>query len=84
MQQEDRSIEAYVSKPTDTPIIKLNRMDYVKVSGKILRSTRDNLEKYIEYASRNLGSGVTAGDCLEHGLNMLFSRDAGFKKWLKR
>jgi len=27
---------------------------------------------------------VTSGDCLEHGLKLLFDRDAGFKEWLKQ
>lgn len=65
------------------PILKIYRLNYVKVSGKILESTKDKLDKYIEYASENMDTAITSGDCLEHALSMLFTRDSGFKKWLK-
>lgn len=72
------------TKPkSDTPILQLIRLVYVKVNGKILESTNVKLEKYITYASKRLNTEITTGDCFEHGLKLLFERDTGFKDWLK-
>jgi predicted PolB exonuclease-like 3'-5' exonuclease len=68
----------------DAPILQLTRLVYVKVNGKILESTNAKLEKYIAYASDRMNTEITAGDCFEHGLKLLFDRDAGFKDWLKK
>ena len=73
------------AKPkTDAPILQLNRLNYVKIGGKVLDSTEKKLDKYIKYASERMNTEVTSGDCLEHGLKLLFDRDAGFKEWLKQ
>lgn len=72
------------TKPkSDAPILQLIRLVYVKVNGKILESTNAKLEKYIAYASKRLNTEITTGDCVEHGLKLLFERDTGFKDWLK-
>jgi hypothetical protein len=73
------------TKPkTDAPILQLNRLNYVKIGGRVLDSTEKKLDKYIKYASERMNTEVTSGDCLEHGLKLLFDRDAGFKEWLKQ
>lgn len=73
-----------VKPKTDTPILQLNRLNYVKIGGRVLDSTEKKLDKYIKYASERMNTDVTSGDCLEHGLKLLFDRDAGFKEWLKQ
>lgn len=73
------------NKPkTDAPILHLNRLNYVKIGGKILDSTGAKLDQYILYATERMKTEITAGDCLDHGLRLLFERDAGFKDWLKQ
>ncbi len=66
------------------PILQLNRLNYVKIGGRVLDSTGEKLDKYIKYASERMKTEVTSGDCLEYGLKLLFDRDAGFKDWLKQ
>ena len=66
------------------PILQLNRLNYVKVGGKILDSTNDKLEQYIRFATERMKTEITHGDVIEHGLKLLFERDAGFKEWLKQ
>jgi predicted PolB exonuclease-like 3'-5' exonuclease len=68
----------------EMPILQLNRLSYTKINGKILEATNDKLEKYIAYASERMKTDITSGDCIEHGLRLLFDRDTGFKEWLKR
>ncbi len=73
------------AKPkTDAPILQLNRLNYIKIGGRVLDSTGEKLDKYIKYASERMKTEVTSGDCLEHGLKLLFDRDQGFKEWLKQ
>lgn len=81
---DNREINAPKPNKKIEPILKLNRIKYVKVSGKILEQTKEKLDKYIEFAGVQMNETVTSGDCLEHALNMLFARDSGFKKWLKK
>ena len=69
---------------TDKPILQLNRINYVKVGGKILDATGAKLDEYIRYASQRLNTPITSGDVIEHGLKLLFDRDSGFKMWLKQ
>lgn len=72
------------TKPkTNTPILQLNRLNYVKIGGKVLDLTSAKLDKYIAYASQEMNTEITSGDCLEHALKLLFDRDTGFKTWLK-
>ncbi len=67
-----------------SPILQLHRLNYVKIGGKILDSTNAKLEQYIRYATERMQTAVEVGDCLDHGLRLLFERDAGFKEWLKQ
>ncbi len=72
------------AKPkTAAPILLLNRLNYVKIGGKVLDTTSAKLDKYIAYASAQMNTEITSGDCLEHALKLLFDRDSGFKIWLK-
>lgn len=68
----------------EMPILQLNRLSYAKINGKILEATGAKLEKYIRYATERMRTEITAGDCVEHGLKLLFDRDTGFKDWLKK
>lgn len=66
------------------PILQLTRLIYVKISGKILETTNEKLEKYIAYASERMKTEISVGDVIEHALKLLFERDTGFKDWLKK
>ena len=81
---ETNGTKESVKLKTDTPILQLNRLNHVKIGGRVLDSTGEKLDKYIKYASERMNTEVTSGDCLEHGLKLLFDRDAGFKEWLKQ
>ena len=73
-----------VESRNEMPILQLNRLSYAKINGKILESTNAKLEKYLVYATERMKTEITSGDCLEHGLKLLFDRDNGFKDWLKK
>ena len=81
---ETNGIKETAKPKTDAPILQLNRLNYVKIGGRVLDSTGEKLDKYIKYASERMKTEVTSGDCLEHGLKLLFDRDQGFKEWLKQ
>ncbi len=66
------------------PILQLTRLIYVKITGKILETTNEKLEKYIVYASERMKTEISVGDVIEHALKLLFERDTGFKDWLKK
>ena len=68
----------------EMPILQLNRLSYTKINGKILEATGEKLDKYIAYATERMKTEITAGDVIEHGLKLLFDRDAGFKDWLRK
>ncbi len=68
---------------TAAPILQLNRLNHVKIGGKVLDTTSAKLDKYILYATEKMNTEITSGDCLEHALKLLFDRDSGFKIWLK-
>ncbi len=68
----------------EMPILQLNRLNYAKINGKILETTNNKLEKYIRYATERMKTEISSGDCIEHGLKLLFDRDTGFKDWLKK
>ena len=68
----------------EMPILQLNRLSYAKINGKILETTNNKLEKYIAYATERMQTEISSGDCIEHGLKLLFDRDTGFKDWLKK
>lgn len=74
-----------VSKPkSETPILQLNRLNYVKINSKVLDTTGAKLDKYISYAAKGMNTEISSGDVIEHALKLLFDRDTGFKEWLKR
>ena len=68
----------------EKPILQLYRLNYIKITGKILDTTDAKLGQYIRFASENMNTEITASDVIEHALKMLFDRDAGFKNWLKK
>jgi hypothetical protein len=71
-------------KPNEpAPILKLNRQNFVKLSGQVLDSTEEKLRCYIAFATERMKIKVTSGDVIEHGLQLLFDRDKAFKTWLK-
>lgn len=81
---EKQETETNTKTNGSAPILQLNRLNYVKIGGKILDSTNAKLEQYVRYASERMKTEITTGDCLEHGLKLLFERDQGFKEWLKQ
>ncbi len=81
---EKQETETNTKTKPDAPILQLNRLNYVKIGGKILDSTNAKLEQYIRFATERMKTEITTGDCLEHGLKLLFDRDNGFKEWLKQ
>lgn len=81
---EKQETETFAKMNGGGPILQLNRLNYVKIGGKILDSTNAKLEQYVRYATERMKTEITTGDCLEHGLKLLFERDAGFKEWLKQ
>lgn len=66
------------------PMLRINRLNYVKLSTKILDGTGEKLTQYVQFAGEQMGTEVTHNDVIEYALNMLFDRDSGFKSWLKR
>ncbi len=81
---EKQETETNEKTKTNEPILQLKRLNYVKIGGKILDSTNAKLDKYISYATERMKTEITSGDVIEHGLNLVFDRDAGFKEWLKQ
>ena len=80
-----RTLDPNPSAPSgEPPILQLYRLNYIKVSGKILDTTDVKLNKYIQFASQHMSTEITASDVIEHALKMLFDRDGGFKNWLKQ
>jgi len=81
---ETKETETTTKTNAGAPILQLKRLNYVKIGGKILDSTNLKLEQYISYATERMKTEITSGDVIEHGLKLLFERDAGFKEWLKQ
>jgi len=81
---ETKEPETTTKTNAGAPILQLKRLNYVKIGGKILDSTNLKLEQYISYATERMKTEITSGDVIEHGLKLLFERDAGFKEWLKQ
>ncbi len=45
------------AKPkTTAPILQLNRLNYIKIGGKVLDSTSEKLDKYILYATEKMNT----------------------------
>ncbi|MGH9949237.1 MAG: hypothetical protein ACRD6X_18860 [Pyrinomonadaceae bacterium] len=66
------------------PMLRINRLNHVRLNAKILDGTDQKLKQYLEFAGRQLDTEITNDDVIEYALNMLFDRDAAFKSWLKR
>jgi hypothetical protein len=66
------------------PMLQINRLNYVKVTARILDGTDGRLKQYLQFASERMGTEITNNDVIEYALNMLFDRDSAFKSWLKR
>lgn len=81
---EKEEISAGGKANGNAPILQLNRLNYVKIGGRVLDTTGAKLDKYIAYATERMKTEITPGDVIEHGLKLLFDRDTGFKEWLKR
>lgn len=81
---EKQETETNTKANGSAPILQLNRLNYIRIGGKILYSTNTKLEQYISYATERMKTEITSGDVIEHGLKLVFERDAGFKEWLKQ
>lgn len=81
---ETKEPETNTKTSSAAPILQLKRLNYVKIGGRILDSTNTKLELYIRFATERMKTEITSGDVIEHGLNLVFDRDAGFKEWLKQ
>lgn len=65
-------------------MLRINRLNHVRINAKILDSTDEKLKKYLQFASEKMDTEVTGDDVVEYSLTMLFDRDSAFKSWLKR
>lgn len=66
------------------PMLKINRLNYIRINAKILEATDQKLKEYLRFASEQMKAEVTNDDVIEYALNLLFDRDSAFKSWLKR
>ena len=66
------------------PILRINRLNHVRMNAKILDSTDQKLKQYLEFAAARMDTEVSADDVIEFALNLLFDRDSAFRSWLKR
>lgn len=71
-------------RSTTRPMLRINRLNHVRINAKILDSTDEKLKKYLQFASEKMDTEVTGDDVVEYSLTMLFDRDSAFKSWLKR
>lgn len=65
-------------------MLRLNRLNQVRINAKILDSTAQKLEQYLQFAGRQMDTEITKDDVVEYALNLLFDKDSAFKSWLKR
>lgn len=65
-------------------MLKINRLNYVRINAKILDATDQKLKEYLRFAGEQMKAEVTNDDVIEYALNLLFDRDSAFKSWLKR
>ena len=66
------------------PILRINRLNHVRINAKILDSTDEKLKRYLQFAIARMDTEITNDDVVEYALNLLFERDSAFKSWLKR
>ncbi len=69
---------------TKQPMLKINRLNYIRINAKILEATDQKLKEYLRFAGEQMKAEVTNDDVIEYALNLLFDRDSAFKSWLKR
>ena len=72
------------TQPSGQPILRINRLNHVRMNAKILDSTDQKLKQYLEFAGRQMDTEVSTDDVIEYALNLLFDRDSAFRSWLKR
>lgn len=71
-------------KPSsEHPILRINRLNYIRVNAKVLDSTEAKLKRYLQFASEQMKTKITNDDVIEYALNLLFERDSAFKIWSK-
>lgn len=66
------------------PMLQINRVNHVRINAKILDSTSQKLNEYLQFASEKMDTEITNDDVIEYSLRLLFDRDSAFKSWLKR
>lgn len=65
-------------------MLQITRLNHVKINARILDSTDEKLEKYLQFATLQMDTKITNDDVVEYALNLLFERDSAFRGWLKR
>ncbi|HMM79218.1 MAG TPA: hypothetical protein PKC65_04260 [Pyrinomonadaceae bacterium] len=65
------------------PMLQINRLNYVRVSAKVLDTTDQKLKKYLQFSGEQMNTKVTNDDVIEYALTLLFERDTAFRSWLK-
>ncbi len=65
------------------PMLRINRLNYVRINAKILDSTDQKLKRYLQFSGEQMNTKVTTDDVIEYALNLLFERDSAFKSWSK-
>jgi len=67
----------------ERPMLRINRLNYVRINAKILDSTDQKLKRYLQFSGEQMNTKVTTDDVIEYALNLLFERDSAFKSWSK-
>jgi len=67
----------------ERPLLQINRLNFVKLTTRVLETTESKLKQYLQFASISMNTDITNDDVIEYALNHLFERDPAFKSWLK-
>ncbi|MBX3282904.1 MAG: hypothetical protein KF756_10545 [Acidobacteria bacterium] len=67
----------------ERPMLRIKRLNYVRINAKILDSTDQKLKRYLQFSGEQMNTKVTTDDVIEYALNLLFERDSAFKSWSK-
>lgn len=67
----------------ERPLLQINRLNFVKLTTRVLETTESKLKQYLQFASISMNTDITNDDVVEYALNHLFERDPAFKSWLK-
>ena len=67
----------------ERPLLQINRLNFVKLTTRVLEATESKLKQYLQFASISMNTDITNDDVVEYALNHLFDRDPAFKSWLK-